>query len=121
MPTLLRNRWALTAVLGAGLLLAARGAAAGRAWQADIVQLGLEHEAPGTIGHGRLGWYAALNLGAFEERDWQVDPTVQLGLLIPTGDRRWRVGVGYHSGAVPIGEFYRVDEDYVALGLWLDP
>ncbi|HEX6863203.1 MAG TPA: DUF1207 domain-containing protein [Thermoanaerobaculia bacterium] len=85
------------------------------------LQLGLEHEAPGTIGHGRLGWYAAMDLGAFEERDWQVDPTLQLGLLIPAGGRRWRLGLGYHSGAVPIGEFYRVDEDYVALGLWLDP
>ena len=85
------------------------------------LQFGLEHEAPGTIGHGRLGWYAAMNLGAFEERDWQVDPTLQLGLLIPAGGRRWRFGVGYHGGAVPIGEFYRGDEDYVALGLWLDP
>jgi hypothetical protein len=85
------------------------------------LQFGLEHEAPGTIGHGRLGWYAALNLGAMEERDWQVDPALQLGLLIPAGGRQWRAGLGYHSGAVPLGEFYRVDEDYISLGLWLDP
>jgi Protein of unknown function (DUF1207) len=85
------------------------------------LQFGLEHEAPGTIGHGRLGWYAALDLGALEEKDWQVDPTLQAGLLVPAGSRRWRIGLGYHSGTVPIGEFFRVDEDYFALGLWLDP
>jgi opacity protein-like surface antigen len=85
------------------------------------LQLGLEHEAPGSLGPGRLGWYAALDLGALEEKDWQVDPTFQAGLLIPAGDRRWRVGLGIHGGTVPIGEFFRVDETYVALGLWLDP
>lgn len=85
------------------------------------LQLGLQHEAPGSLGQGRLGWYAALDIQAMEERDWQVDPTLQVGLLIPAGDRRWRVGLGVHDGTVPIGEFYRVDETYIALGLWLDP
>ncbi|HEX6863310.1 MAG TPA: DUF1207 domain-containing protein [Thermoanaerobaculia bacterium] len=82
------------------------------------LQLGLEHEAP--LGD-RLGWYAALDLQAFEERDWQADPTLQAGLLVPAGDRRWRVGLAVHDGAVPIGEYYQVDETYVALGLWLAP
>lgn len=85
------------------------------------LQLGLEHEAPGSLGRGRLGWYAALDLQAMEERDWQVDPTLQVGLLVPAGDRRWRAGVAVHDGTVPLGEFYRVDETYVALGLWLVP
>ncbi|HYG65266.1 MAG TPA: DUF1207 domain-containing protein [Thermoanaerobaculia bacterium] len=84
------------------------------------LQLGLEHEAAGSLG-GRLGWYAALDLGAFEERDWQVDPTLQTGLLIPSGDRQWRIGIAYHDGIVPIGELFREDEAYVALGVWLDP
>ncbi len=85
------------------------------------LQLGLEHEAPGSLGQGRLGWFAALDLGAMEERDWQVDPSLQIGLLVPAGDRRWRVGLGFHDGTVPLGEFFRVDETYVALGLWLAP
>jgi hypothetical protein len=85
------------------------------------LQLGLEHEAPGHLAGGRLGWYAALDLGSFEERSWQIDPTLQIGLLVPAGDRRWRVGLGYHDGTVPLGEFYRMDESYLALGLWLDP
>jgi hypothetical protein len=82
------------------------------------LQLGLEHEA--SLGD-RLGWYAALDVQSFEERDWQADPTLQAGLLVPSGDRRWRVGIAIHDGAVPIGEYYQVDETYVALGLWLAP
>lgn len=82
------------------------------------LQLGLEHEAPLR---DRLGWYAALDLQAFEERDWQIDPTLQVGLLVPSGDRRWRVGLAVHDGAVPIGEYHQVDETYIALGLWLAP
>lgn len=84
------------------------------------LQLGLEHDSPGSLG-GRLGWYAAADLGAMEERDWQIDPTLQAGLLVPSGDRLWRVGVGVHDGTVPLGEFFRVDERYWVLGLWLSP
>lgn len=85
------------------------------------LQLGFEHEAAGNLRGGRLGWYAALDLGSMEEKDWQIDPTLQLGLLVPSGDRRWRVGLGYHDGTVPLGEYYQTDEPYIALGLWLDP
>jgi len=86
------------------------------------LQLGLIHEAPGSLGEAkRLGWYSAMDLGAMEERGWQVDPSLHIGLIIPAGDRRWRVGLAVHDGAVPIGEFFQSDETYVALGLWLDP
>jgi opacity protein-like surface antigen len=85
------------------------------------LQIGLEREAAASLGRGRLGWYAALDLGAWEERDWQIDPSLQVGLLVPSGDRRWRIGLGYHGGSVPLGEFFREDETYLALGLWLDP
>jgi hypothetical protein len=85
------------------------------------LQLGVEHEAAGSLGGGRAGWYAALDLGAFEERGWQVDPSLQIGLLVPSGDRRWRTGLTVHTGGVPLGEFFREDETYIALGLWLDP
>lgn len=83
------------------------------------LQAGIEREVPAVWG-GRWGWYAALDLQAFEERDWRVDPTVQVGLTAPAGERRWRVGLGFHDGRVPIGEFFQVDESFVVLGLWLD-
>lgn len=83
------------------------------------LQAGIEYQELSAWG-GRWGWYAAIDLQAFEERDWTIDPTVQVGLTAPAGERRWRVGVGYHDGRVPIGEFFQIDERFVVLGLWLD-
>lgn len=85
------------------------------------LQLGLVYEAEGSLALGKRGWYAAADLGAMEERDWRLDVSLQVGFLIPSGDRLWRVGLALRDGSVPIGEFFRDDETYVALGLWLDP
>ena len=65
--------------------------------------------------------FVSLDLGSLEERNWQIDSTLQLGLLVPSGTRRWRAGLGYHEGSVPLGEFFQVDESYISFGLWLDP
>ena len=83
-------------------------------------QAGLEHERPGGLWGGRLGWYAAVDLSATEERDWQVDVSAQAGLLFRPGTRRWRTGLAYHDGRVPLGEFVFDDERYLTFGLWLD-
>jgi hypothetical protein len=83
-------------------------------------QLGAELHRPARR-RERLGWYAAANLEAMEERDWSVDSSLHLGLLVPSGDRRWRVGVALYDGRVPLGEFFRSDERSVTLGLWLVP
>ncbi len=69
----------------------------------------------------RLGWYAAANLEAMAERGWSVDASLHAGLLVPAGDRRWRLGVAFYDGRVPLGEFFRSDERSVTLGLWLVP
>jgi hypothetical protein len=69
----------------------------------------------------RLGWYAAANLEAMEEQDWRLDSSVHLGLSVPAGDRRWRLGVALYDGRMPLGELFRFDESSVAVGLWLEP
>lgn len=89
------------------------------------VQLGLEHESPGSLGgslesRGRWGWYAAFDASAYQERDWEPNLTLSLGLLADRGERRWRTGVTLYDGRAPIGEFFRRDETYAILGLWLD-
>lgn len=83
-------------------------------------EVGLEYLAPGVLRGGRWGWYWAVDLSSVEERDWQVDPATQVGLAIPSGDRRWRIGVGAYDGRMPIGELYQDDERYLFGGLWLD-
>lgn len=65
-------------------------------------------------------WYAGLDIGASEERDWQRDITLQVGWQIPTATRTWRVGLEAYDGKAQMGEFFQDDERYLGLGLWLD-
>lgn len=85
-------------------------------WRA---QGGLEHQAPGRLRGGRWGWFAALDLEAYEERDWDVSSSLMVGLLVPSHERRWRPALTWYRGRVPIGEL-PADEEYLLLGLWLD-
>lgn len=87
--------------------------------QPGRLQLGAELHRPTP--RERLGWFAALDLEAMEERDWQVDGSLHLGLAVPAGDRRWRIGVALYDGRVPLGEFFAEDEPTVGFGLWLEP
>jgi hypothetical protein len=84
-------------------------------------QTGLEHSGGPVFGGERVRWYAATNLELMEERDWQLDATLQAGLRIPSGDRTWRVAVTYYDGRIPLGEFFQDDERYLILGLYLNP
>ena len=67
-----------------------------------------------------MGWYAALDLQAMEERDWSLDAALQIGVQFLNRDRRWRLGLEAYDGRVPLGEFYQDDESYVAFGIWMD-
>lgn len=88
--------------------------------QPGRLQAGVEHVSPARYWRGRLGWYAAANLTAWEERDWEVDTTVQAGLRLENEPREWRLGLEYHDGRSWIGEFFQDDERYLSFGLWLD-
>lgn len=68
-----------------------------------------------------LGWFGAASLEALEDRDWQVDLSLQAGLIVPAGERRWRVGLQWYDGRVPLSELAPAEESYLVLGLWLVP
>lgn len=84
------------------------------------LQLGAEYEDPDGLRGGRWGWYLAANLNMMEEEGWSPDTSIQGGVIVPSGDRRWRIGLSYYDGRVPIGEFVQDEERFLALGLWLD-
>jgi hypothetical protein len=84
------------------------------------VQGGLEYEANNSIWGKRFGWYAALDLSLYQERDWQPDVSVAVGLNARTGTRRWRLGLEYYDGRVPLGEFFLEDQRHISVGLYLD-
>ncbi len=81
-------------------------------------QWGLELEEPGRLWNGAAGWYAAGDLQAWEERAWRLDAALQAGLMFVTGTRTWRIGLDFHDGRVPLGEFFQDTESVVSLGLW---
>ncbi len=86
------------------------------------VKGGVELEDPDRFWGGRAGYYAAVDIGATEERDWEADVTVQTGFVLPARRvfRTYRLGVEYRDGRALIGEFFLQDESYWAFGLWMD-
>jgi hypothetical protein len=84
------------------------------------LQTGVEYEVPAVLWRGRAGWFVAGNFTSFEEQDWDPDLSVEGGLVFPSGKHRYRVGLSYYQGQVPIGEFFQEDEKYITLGLTLD-
>jgi len=69
----------------------------------------------------RIQWFGGVNVSSMEELDWQLDTNLSAGIAWPSGRRQWRLGLMVYDGRVPLGEFFRFDERYVALGWWLDP
>lgn len=88
-------------------------------WRA---QSGLEYSPPPRLSGGWLGWYAACDLGAYEEDDWELNVTAQAGLHapVPALGRSYRVGLEYSAGRSHHGEFFFQRERYVGFGFWLD-
>jgi hypothetical protein len=84
------------------------------------LQAGVQYETDRVVWKKRLGWYTALDLSAFEEREWDVNVAIQGGLVLPTHGHAWRVGVEYYNGRSWIGEFFQDDESYISFGIWLD-
>jgi len=83
-------------------------------------QFGLEYENAKSLWKKRLGWYAALDLSAMEERDWRLDRSFQVGLVLYEGTTAWRLGLELYDGRAPMGEFYQDTESYLGFGLWMD-
>jgi hypothetical protein len=85
-------------------------------------QAGVEYFSRRRLWGDRLRWYAAADFTAFEESDWRITGTAQLGVALPTGrgSSRWRAAIELFDGRSVLGEFFLRDERYVALGLFFD-
>lgn len=84
------------------------------------LQTGVQYQSNANIWRNKLGWYAALDLGAYEEQNYSVDTTFQAGLVFYSGLRRWRAGVEIYDGRAQIYELFLHDERYASLGVWAD-
>lgn len=83
------------------------------------VQVGVEYESSRVLAW-RLSGYAALDLNAFEESEWNADTTFQTGVSLASGLRTWRVGIEFHDGRPNLGEFFEERERWLGFGIWLD-
>lgn len=86
------------------------------------IQTGIEY----GIGRGTIdgserprGPFVALDLESMEERDWELDVTLQGGWLFSKRDRLWRAAIEYRHGRVPLGEFFDSEEDYLSVSISL--
>ena len=84
------------------------------------VQLGLQYEKPGVFMGGKIGWYSGLDISAYEEDDWDMNTSFQIGFAMPARDRHWRLGLEYYDGRSQYGEFFQNKERYSSIGLWMD-
>jgi hypothetical protein len=87
--------------------------------RAGRAEVGLQYE-KASLFTPRIGAYAAIDISAYEENDWQRNTTLQVGISWPSQERRWRFGIEYYDGRSQLGEFFQQHEKYFSLGLWLD-
>jgi hypothetical protein len=85
-------------------------------------QAGLEYLGTRRVLLDRMSWYAALDLRAYAENDWDIRSTVQLGLLLPfrSGTSRYRVAIEAGTGRTALGEFFFREESYIGIGWYFD-
>lgn len=107
-------RWRGYAELGRGWLRAFE-----EPWRG---QMGLEYRSPLYWNRGTIGWFAAADVQAFQEVEWDPAATLQSGwyLPVPEQGRLFRFGLEYYRGASPLGEFFGHEDEYVGLGFWID-
>jgi len=87
-----------------------------------FAQLGAQTGGGTRWWRGAVGWYAAIDLQSFEENGWEPGVGTEIGLEvpIPRSDHIYRVGLQGYRGRAILGEFNRIDEDYVAFTIGFD-
>ncbi len=109
------DRWRLYGEAGYGYRVVADGQ---EPWR---LQTGVEFKATRTVFGGLGGWYGALNVASYQEKDYQLDLSIQGGVYLPSDGAQWRLAVTLYKGTVPIGQFFEDDETYVIAGVHLNP
>lgn len=85
-------------------------------------QLGFDLEGRRAFWGERLTPFLSLDIGAFEEDDWEPNFNLQTGVVRrPANGSVWRFGLEYYDGRSTIGELFQAEERHVALGVWLTP
>jgi outer membrane protein assembly factor BamA len=84
------------------------------------VQLGAQYQSPGKYWRDQISWYSAVDLSAYEENNWDINTTIQIGFGARSGSHEWHLGLEFYDGRSQLGEFFQDNERYMSLGLWFD-
>lgn len=86
------------------------------------LQVGVEASGRRRFWNDRASWYAAADVGAYEEWDWDARLTMQAGIAIRTGrgSQRYRLAIEYANGRSALGEFTPHEESTLGLGWFFD-
>jgi len=88
-----------------------------RPWR---LQLGAQFQDPATFRRTQFHWYSALDLSAYQENNWDINTTIQVGIATASANHHWRIGLEFYNGRSQLGEFFQDRERYASLGLWFD-
>jgi hypothetical protein len=86
------------------------------------LQVGVEASGRRRFWNDRGSWYAAADVGAYEEWDWDTRLTIQAGIAIRTGrgSQRYRLAIEYAKGRSALGEFTQHEESTLGIGWFFD-
>ena len=107
-------RWVLYSELGYGNGYAGSVTA--------TVQGGTQYIGEQTYWKDRASFFCAFNARTYEESDWRTRITVQVGFLVPVGNRsaNHRVAIEAGLGRSVLGQFAHLDENWVGIGWFYD-
>jgi len=88
-----------------------------RPWR---LQLGAQYQGPVTYHRMQLNWYSGIDFSSYQENNWSINTTIQIGLGAASGSHHWRLGLEFYDGRSQLGEFFQDKERYASLGLWFD-
>lgn len=108
------ERWQLYGDIGNAPFLSSKPQQ--KAWR---YQTGIQYE-NSTYFYPWLGLYVGFDLSSYEENDWDLNKSLQFGWVVPSGERRWRLGIEAYEGRTQLGEFFLEEDRYTGIGLWLD-
>jgi hypothetical protein len=84
------------------------------------VQAGLEYERDEPVWGRNWRVYAATNLTAYQESDWNPDTAIQFGIHYRKSGRLLRIGLEFYDGRTLLGEFFQDSDRWISLGTWYD-
>lgn len=68
----------------------------------------------------KLGWYMGADFSAYEENNWDINTSLQIGIITTANKKDFRLGFEFNEGRPSLGEFFQFKEKHISFGFWID-